>query len=195
MSTVRRQAGVRPWRWSKADYYRLGELGYFQGRRVELIEGRLMVHSPQNSLHAGTVEDVTELLSDLFRPGHRVRCQLPLDLGLRTEPEPDLAVVAGTRGQYRNAHPTSAVLVVEVSDTTLAYDRDTKGSLYARGGINDYWIVNLVGRQVEVYRDPIPDPSEPHGCRYGSRTNLVPSATVSPLALPAAAIPVADLLG
>src|SRR5437868_11209781 len=101
MSTVRRRAGVRPWRWSKEDYYRLGELGFFQGQRVELIEGRLVVHSPQNSLHADVVDDVDEVLSDLFKRGYRVRCQLPIDLGQILEPEPDVAVVQGTRRQYR----------------------------------------------------------------------------------------------
>src|SRR5438045_3853171 len=106
MSTTHRTAGIRPRRWSKNEYYRLGELGFFDGQRVELIEGRLMVHSPQNSLHADTLDGVVEVLRGVFRAGYRVRCQLPLDLGQTTEPEPDVAVVAGTRRQYQNAHPT-----------------------------------------------------------------------------------------
>jgi Uma2 family endonuclease len=195
MSRVRQWAGVQERCWSKEEYYRLGELGFFRGQRVELIEGRLMVHSPQNSLHADAVDDVDDVLSGVFRPGYRVRCQLPLDLGLRTEPEPDVAVVPGRRGQYRKAHPTTAVLVVEVSDTTLDYDRGFKASLYAAGKILDYWIVNLVDGQLEVYRQPVPDAAQPFGFRYSSRTDLAAPATAEPLALPGVTIPVADLLG
>jgi Uma2 family endonuclease len=82
---------------------------------------------------------------------------------------------------------------VEVSDSSLSYDRRRKGSLYARAGIADYWIVNLVRRRLEVYRAPIPDASRPYGHRSSSRTDLLPPATVNPLALPHAAIAVADL--
>jgi Uma2 family endonuclease len=83
---------------------------------------------------------------------------------------------------------------VEVSESTLAYDRGRKGSLYARAGITDYWIINLVDSQVEVYRDPVPDPTQHHGWRYDTRTDLMPPATVSPLALPSAVVAVEDLL-
>jgi Uma2 family endonuclease len=194
MSTIRHPSGVRGRRWTKREYYRLGELGFFDGQRVELIEGRLMVHSPQNSLHATTVHQVTDLLRAAFVTGHLVRSQFPLDLGQTTEPEPDVAVVVGSLQQYRDAHPTTALLIVEVSDTTASYDRRRKGSLYARAGVPDYWIVNLQRRRLEVYRDPIADPSRRYGYRYSSRTDLVPPATVSPLALPQVAIAVADLL-
>ena len=194
MSTVQRRPGVRTRRWTKEEYYRLGELGFFQGQRVELIEGRLMVHSPQKSLHAEVVDAVDDVFRRLFGPGYLVRCQLPLDLGQNLEPEPDVAVVVGGRGQYRNAHPTSAVLIVEVSDTTLSYDRQRKGGLYARSGVADYWIVNLVDQQVEVYQNPQPNAAAPHGFHYASRTDLRPPATVIPLALPQAVVAVADLL-
>jgi Uma2 family endonuclease len=194
MSTVRQQRGVRPRRFSKAEYYRLGQLGFFRGQRVELIEGQVMVQSPQNAPHSGTVYLVAEVLRNLFGPGSCVRCQMPLDLGQTTEPEPDLAVVAGPAQQYLVAHPTTALLLVEVSDTTVSYDRHRKGSLYARAGVADYWVVNLRARQVEVYRAPIPDALRRYGHRYSSRTDLVPPATVSPLAWPGAAAPVADLL-
>jgi Uma2 family endonuclease len=194
VSRARRAAGVCARRWTKAEYYRLGELGFFRGQRVELIEGRLLVLSPQNAEHAAAVLQATVLLQALFGGAYHVRPQMPLDLGQTTEPEPDVAVVVGTIQQYRNAHPTSAALIVEVSDTTLSYDRRRKGGLYARAGISDYWIVNLRALQVEVYRAPVPDPSRPYGHRYSSRTDLPPAAVVSPLALPATSIPVADLL-
>jgi Uma2 family endonuclease len=194
MSTTQQSAGVWPKRWSKDEYYRLGELGFFHGTRVELIEGRLMVHSPQNSLHADTLFLVEHVLRTVFPAGYLVRGQLPVDLGQTTEPEPDVSVVLGTLRQFLNAHPTSAVLIVEVSDSTLSYDRNRKGSLYARANIQDYWIVNVVDRQLEVYRDPQPDPTAPLGYRFSSRTVLRPPDTVSPIALPQTTIAVADLL-
>jgi len=81
-----------------------------------------------------------------------------------------------------------------VSDATLDFDRTRKGSLYAATGISDYWIVNLVQRQLEVYRDPVADSTEPFGFRYGSHTILHPGGVVTPLAAPQARIRVADLL-
>jgi Uma2 family endonuclease len=194
MSRRRKQRGARALRWSREEYHRLGDLGFFRGERVELIEGRLMVQSSQNAEHANTTDVVSEVLRNLFGPGHRVRCQLPLDLGQTTEPEPDIAVVVGTRIQYQMAHPRTALLIVEVSDTTVSYDRHRKGSLYARAGIADYWVVNLRRRQVEVYRAPMPDALCANRCRYSSRTDLLPPATISPLAVPGASVPVADLL-
>lgn len=195
MSTIRRpRNGVRPRRFTKAEYYRLGELGFFTGQRVELIEGRLMVASPQNAAHWTTAEAVREQLTLVFGTGYSVRMQGPLDLGQTTEPEPDVAVVAGTRQQFAHAHPTTALLIVEVSETTLTYDRGRKASLYARAGIADYWIVNLPQRQVEVYRDPVADAAEPFGHRYASRTDVPASGTLTPLAAPAATIAVTDLL-
>jgi Uma2 family endonuclease len=180
--------------WDKQEYYQLGELGFFQGQRVELIEGQIMVLSPQGLMHSACVDRVAETLRAVLASGYWVRMQFPLDLGAVTEPEPDVSVVAGTRGQYMQAHPSTAVLLVEVSDTTLSYDRGSKGSLYAQAGIADYWIVNLNASQVEIYRAPVADPSQPHGHRYCSRTDLVPPATVTPLALPPTRVTVADLL-
>jgi Uma2 family endonuclease len=195
MSTVQRRAGVRPRRWSKEEYYRLGELGFFHGQRVELIEGRLMVHSPQGPLHALVVERLDRALHVLFGAAYRVRCQLPVNFGARTEPEPDFVILLDTSQPGLPAHPIGADLIIEVADSSLSYDRNRKASLYARVGIRDYWIVNVVDHQLEVYRDPVPDATQHYGHRYSSRTDLVPPATVSPLALPGVTIPVADLLG
>ncbi len=105
-----------------------------------------------------------------------------------------MAVVAGKPRDYLTSHPTTAALVVEVADTTLAFDRRQKGSLYARAGILDYWIVNLVNRVLEVYRLPAADASAPLGYSYRERIRLTAGEAVSPLAFPAATIAVADLL-
>jgi Uma2 family endonuclease len=194
MSIAKRRAGVRARRFTKAEYYRMGEQGFFLGQRVELIEGRLMVHSPQNAPHATGVYLALTCLQQVFGAGYLVRSQFPLDLGQTTEPEPDTAVVSGQARDFAQAHPTSAVLIVEVSDTTLSYDRRRKGSLYARAGILDYWIVNIADRQVEVYRDPMPDAKELYGHRYASRTDVQVGGSVSPLAAPTGSVAVADLM-
>ena len=193
MAVIHCEPGVQEKIWNKSEYYRLGELGFFRGQRVELIEGRLMISSPQSALHADTVDRVDDTLSALFPPGYFVRCQLPIDLGQIIEPEPDIAVVVGRTRQFQRAHPTSAELIVEVSESSLDYDRLNKGSLYARAGVADYWIINLVDSQVEVYRNPIPDSTQPHGWRYDTRADLTPPATLVPLVLPTA-VAVADLL-
>jgi Uma2 family endonuclease len=195
MATIGRIMGPRPRSWTKLEYYRLAELGFFQGQRVELLEGKIVVLSPQNAAHWAAVDRVTEVLRRVFGAGYHVRMQGPLDIGQTSEPEPDICVVLGSRADYQQNHPNRAELVVEVSDARLSYDRRRKGSLYARAGIEDYWIVNLVNRQIEVYRMPITDPRRPYGHRYSSRTDLRPPATVAPLALSQAAISVTDLLG
>jgi hypothetical protein len=119
--------------------------------------------------------------------------QMPFDLTPYSEPLPDVGVVAGDRDQYTDL-PKTGLLVVEVSDTTLSYDRHRKGSLYAAAGFADYWIVNLVDRQLEVYRNPVSDSGEPYGFRYADTTALTPAEVATPLAAPQARIPVADLL-
>lgn len=183
----------QPRRWTRTEYHTLADMGWFRGQRVELIDGRIMVQSPQNWPHASTTDQVAEVLRDTLGAGYWVRMQLPLDLGEPSEPEPDLSAVVGKRVHY-TAHPTTAVLVVEVSDTTLRYDRSQKASLYARAGIDDYWIVNLVDRQLEVRRQPVPDSSQPFGFGYAQETVLTPADFVAPLASPQARIAVADLL-
>lgn len=182
-----------PRRWTREEFYRLADLGVFQGQRAELIEGEIMVLSPQNLPHASTVDRVAEVLRRHLPTGFWVRMQLPLNLGQQSDSEPDVSVVAGRREDYTD-HPTTAVLIVEVSDTTLAYDRGQKASLYARAGIADYWIVNLVNRQVEVLRQPQPDTAQHYGHGYGSSTILLPPAQVSSLAAPSVSVAVADLL-
>jgi Uma2 family endonuclease len=194
MSIVERRSESQTWRWSKGDYYRLGKLGFFEGERVELLEGLVMVLSPQTAPHWTAVDRAKAILERVFTAGYHVRMHGPLDLGQTTEPEPDVCVVTGSREHYALAHPTTAVLIVEVSDARVSYDRRRKGSLYARAGIADYWLVNLVRRRVEVYRDPIPDASLVYGFRYSSRTDRLPPAVLNPLALPQAAVAVADLL-
>jgi Uma2 family endonuclease len=161
---------------------------------VELIGGHLVVAEPHGSYHASTLGAAGDALRALLPPGWIVRVQLPVALDDESEPEPDLVLVPGEWADYRMGHPSRPALVVEVAETSLAFDRGEKGSLYARGGIRDYWIVNLVDRLLEVYREPEPDSTAPYGWRYRIVQRLERDAVVSPLALPSMRVAVAALL-
>ena len=182
-------------RWTRAEYDRMVEGGIFApGERVELIDGEVLAMTPQGSAHATAVRLIEDALRAAFGSGFDVRGQFPLSLDAQSEPEPDVAVVPGSPRDYRGAHPSSAVLVVEVSDTTLAFDRDQKASLYARGGVAEYWILNLVDRALEAYRDPAPAPEMTYGWGYRATQSLKSGDSVSPLASSGARIVVDDLL-
>ena len=180
-------------RWSKSEYHEMAELGWFRDQRAELIEGEIVVLSPQKFEHGQIADRATEIMRNVFGPGFWCRMQLPLNLGPNSEPEPDVSVVRGRRDDYHE-HPTSALLVIEVSDTTLAFDRSEKASLYARAGIQEYWVLDLVLRQLHVYRSPFPDPAKVYGFWYQSITSFARGQTVSPLAASGGSIAVSDLL-
>jgi Uma2 family endonuclease len=181
-------------RWSRIEYERLIDLGVFQpGDPIELIGGELLVAEPQGAPHYTSIQKTARVLERAFGPSWNVRTQGPIGLDEESEPEPDVAVVPGALGDYGSSHPSRADLVVEVSESSLAFDRGHKGSVYARAGILDYWIVNLVDRVLEVYREPAPDAAAPFGSRFARREVLDPSHQVSPLAAPHARIQVRDL--
>jgi Uma2 family endonuclease len=179
--------------WTRAEFYRLAELGFLQGQRAELIEGTIMVLSPQNWPHASTVDRVAEVLRQALPAGFWIRTQLPLNLNQTNELEPDISVVLGKRDDYRD-HPTSAALIVEVSDSTLTYDRGPKASLYARAGLADYWIVDIAGKRLEVRRAPASDATQVFGYGYTSVVALIAPATISPLAASRVQLAVTDLI-
>jgi Uma2 family endonuclease len=186
---------VKARRWKRVEYERLIETGFFQpGDPVELIGGQLIVAEPQGSRHFTAIQAVEDALRAAFGVGWQVRGQGPVALDEESEPEPDVAVVPGSFRDYTAAHPSRPVLVVEVSESSLNLDRHHKGSLYARAGLNDYWIVNLVDQVLEVHRHPGPDPTASFGWRYQSVEALGRGASVSPLALPGSRIPVGNLL-
>jgi Uma2 family endonuclease len=172
----------------------MGELGWFTGQRVELIDGEIMVLSPQGPFHTTSTDRVRRILGRTFGEGVWVRMQFPVDFGSYSEPEPDVSVVPGSLADYTTAHPTTALLIVEVSDSTLSYDRNRKASLYAHAGIADYWIVNLVDGQLEVRRHPVPNASKRYGFDYDEVTILHSADIVVPLCRPHVHILVGDLL-
>lgn len=183
---------LRPRFWTTAEYYRLGELGLFDDERVELLDGEIWTLPPQGTPHFSSVEAAAEILLDAFGNGFTVRRHGPMTLADGTEPEPDVAIVPGTWRDYTGHHPVSSEirLLVEVSDATLRKDRSKKRDDYARAGIADYWIVNLVNRHLEVYRDPA---STPGGHTYKTRLTLFDGDTIAPLSAPNGTVAVADL--
>jgi Uma2 family endonuclease len=182
-------------RWGRVEYERLVELAVFQpGDRVELVGGQLMVREPQGSPHAVAVRLAEDALRAAFGSGWEVRVQMPVALDDESEPEPDVAVCAGSPRDYLAGHPSRPILLVEVAEASLAFDREHKGSLYARAHVPDYWIVNLVDRVLEIQREPTPSAEAPYGWRFSTLLRLGSADAVSPLAAPRARVSVADLL-
>ena len=182
------EATTLHYRLSRTEYDRAVEAGVFDpDARLELVDGELLAMTPQGSRHATGVDLVADALRRAFGAGCHVRMQLPLALDDYSEPEPDAAVVTGGIRDYRETHPATALLVVEVSDDTLRRGRSVKQRLYARGGIPEYWILALPEARLEVRRDPAAD-------GYRSVSLHGAGETVAPLARPEARIAVDDLL-
>jgi Uma2 family endonuclease len=179
--------------WSREEYDRLVSAGMFHPEeRLELIEGEILQRSPQGSAHATAVTLVENALRKVFSTNYVMRVQMPLALESDSEPEPDIAIVVGSPRDYRTEHPHTAELIVEVADTTLSYDRERKMKIYAYSGIPEYWILNLLDRQLEIYRQPTltqaPTPS------YLDHMILTAAESVSTLRYPQHPISIADLL-
>ena len=164
------------------------------GEPIELIGGELMVAEPQGAPHYTATQKTAKVLERAFGPGWTVRAQGPIGLDDDSEPEPDIAVVPGGPDDYGRAHPSRPALTVEVAESSLAIDRHHKGSVYARAGLADYWVLNLVDRVLEVYREPVPDRAARFGWRYACREVLDASAQATPLAAPGSSITVSQLL-
>src|SRR5438093_5379813 len=186
---------IRTRRWTRKEYDRLIDLGILhEDEPVELVGGQMIVAEPKSSPHETALGLTADALRRAFGAGWVVRGQGPIALDDESEPEPDVAVVPGSFRDYMTGHPSRPVLVVEVSESSLAFDRFHKGSVYARAGLADYWVVNLVDRVLEVYRHPMQDPDAAFGWRYASVETFGPEAFISPLALSDARIRVTDLL-
>jgi Uma2 family endonuclease len=186
---------IRSRHWTRKEYDALVKSGFFnEDEPIELLGGQLIVAEPKGSPHSAAVALTVEGLRLAFGPGWLVRVQDPIALDAESEPEPDVAVVPGRARDYLAEHPARPALLVEVAESSLAFDRGHKGSLYARAGIADYWIVNLVDAVLEVYRAPALDRPAEFGWRYLDVQALRPGATVAPLARPDVTVAVADLL-
>jgi Uma2 family endonuclease len=171
-----RLAGFR--RFSVSEYHRLIELGILtEDDNLELLDGYLVHKMSRNPPHDAAIQKALKKWLRLLPPGWDLRVQSAITL-TESEPEPDFAIVRGDETTYVARHPSPADigLVIEVSDSTLQGDRDDKGSIYAEAGIDCYWIVNLIDRQVEVYTVPSSPGTAP---RYGNRVDHRGSDTVS----------------
>jgi len=190
-----RVPAARLYRFSRRQYGQLLEHGFLdEDDPIELIDGLLLVKEPQSSAHRTGILLVAEALGRAFGDGWFVQVQSPIALGGRSEPEPDVCVVRGSPRDYADAHPRHPALVVEVAQAGLGLARGRKAVGYARAGIADYWILDLVERALEVHRAPArPGPAR-RRWGYLAVDTLDADATIAPLAAPDARIRVADLL-
>jgi Uma2 family endonuclease len=173
-----------PRRFSRDDYYRLGESGVFaRTERVELIDGTVVTVSPLSYSHTAALMLGNMLLTELFRDTHSVGCRLPIPIGDHSEPEPDYSLVSLAHLKAcceQRSKPTCPDLVIEVSDSSYAYDTGEKASLYASAGIPEYWVLDLRTRRLEVRRQPGPDADAFLGHSYRSLQVHLADETVSP---------------
>jgi Uma2 family endonuclease len=177
-------------RFSVKDYYRMAETGVLHpAARLELLSGEIIDMSPIGPFHGGLVGRLTRLFSRLSQDRWLVWPQNPLRLDDRSELQPDVMLLKPTGDDYTSRHPQpeDVFLLIEVSDSTLDYDRDEKLPAYGRAGVAEVWIVDLNALTIEVYR-------EPHFNGYGSKTTLRAGDRAVPQAFPDAAVDVAELL-
>jgi len=177
-------------RFTVADYYRMGELGLFPpGQRVELLEGEIIDMMPIGPFHSGVVNRLTNLFASISNGRWLVTTQNPVRLGRYSEPQPDVVIVSPSADDYTLRHPTpeDVLLLVEVADTSLAYDEGDKLAAYGKAGIEEYWLVNLHEPCVQIYRDP-------HYTGYATTTVLKPGDKASPAAFPDVQVDITALL-
>jgi Uma2 family endonuclease len=176
-------ANASPRLLTRAEYDRMAELGFFANERVELIHGTVVRMAPIGTGHCDVVDVCTELFVSRLVGRATVRIQAPFLAHDESEPEPDVAIVP--RKRYSDQHPDEALLVIEVAESSLAYDRHTKAPLYAASGVREYWIIDVIGRAVEVHRQQVRD-------RYAVH-HRVTAGTIHPEAFPDVELSLAEL--
>jgi Uma2 family endonuclease len=174
-----------PHRLSRCEYHQLVDLGFFQRKRVELIHGILVDMSPTGLSHRIVIDRLMRLFVPELAGRADVSIQQPYLAAGESEPVPDVSVCP--LGDSNAGHPARAYLIIEVADSSLEYDQTTKSHLYARSSVEEYWLVNLVQRVIEIR-------TEPAAGRYGICMRAKPSAAVAPRAFPDVIVGVNDLL-
>jgi len=181
MEALNRASPPRPqkpgkFRMTRELYHRLAEQGAFAGLKVELLEGEIIVMSPMDAAHAFPVQELTRILVKSLPDNLTLRPQLPIAPDDENEPEPDFAIVpAGTQADGTDA--TTAILAIEVANTSLRDDLNRKARIYARAGIPEYWIVDVKKRELIVHRSPA-------GEKYRSVKHLKDLSEVTSSAVP-----------
>jgi Uma2 family endonuclease len=176
-------------RLSADQFEQMGRTGILgPDARVELIEGEMIEMAPIGSRHAAAVDFLSMHFARAVGDAALVRTQNPLRLADDSEPQPDLMLLRPSADRYRAAHPrpTDVLLLIEVADATLAFDRGTKLPLYARHGVSEVWILDLDAERLEVYR-------EPSAGGYRHKLERSGAESIAPAALPAASIQVATV--
>lgn len=177
---------ARPRQLTRAEYDRMAELGFFRGERVELIHGMVVRMSPIGPAHSEVVDRLTAKLVRALPETVRVRIQQPFVAADQSEPEPDVAIVP--ERSYASGHPAEAFLIIEVAETSLRYDRETKAKLYAASNVAEYWVVDVVGRRIEAHRHVIDG-------RYSDVREVSLGEELSPGPFPGVSLSIRDLLG
>jgi len=162
--------------------------------RVELIDGEVVPLSAHDKIHSDSVALANNLLVRLYGETHLVRVGLPVQVGEFSEPEPDFSLVRPEHLAEAARHPTEPDLVIEISFTSLAYDRMKKTSLYASAGIPEYWIVNLSERCLERHTEPGPDKTAPFGHSYAVRKVFGEQDEIKPTQVPGGAVRVGEMM-
>jgi Uma2 family endonuclease len=179
-------------RWTVDEVNAMPHPERFEGRRLFLLHGEIWEQGRMNPPHAIALDLTNEALRNLFPSGYRVRPQLGFSVDEETIVLPDLLVVKGAARDFMDRHPTTADLIVEVSDTTLFFDTTTKAELYATAGVPEYWVLDVNARTLLVLRDPAPVNGNGHA--YRSSRTLTEADSVTPLAAPTATLRITDLL-
>ncbi|MEA3213624.1 MAG: hypothetical protein QOE70_6681 [Chthoniobacter sp.] len=177
------------YRFTVEEYYRLYEIGVLDGRdRIELLNGELIIMHAISYRHAQAVTNLASYFGEQARRRYMISPQNPVELEEHSAPQPDLVLVPWARkAPARHPSPAEVFLVIEVSDTSLRYDREEKASAYAAAGIQEFWILNLEGDTLEISR-------RPEGIGYLEHLTVTAEGAASPLAFPDVTVSLPDIL-
>ncbi len=184
-------SGARPWRWSVEQYYKAGAVGLFEGGRVELLDGEIIEMPPIGDDHVASSIGAPHALLKAFGDGFEVSVQNPLKIPPTSAPEPDIVVIRGSWRLSGGVTAEQAVLVVEISDSTLHDDLTKKAMLYARADIPEYWVIDLLKRELVTHRQPIRSEANSY---YAQVQRLKKGEKIAPLHAPDSLVAVSDLM-
>lgn len=183
-----------PHRWTIPEYRELGKTGLFHDVKTMLLHGEIDIIPMPSPLHATASTKVENWLRSVFRSDPHVRVEKAFDIGAENDPGPDAAVVPGEVDDYVSRHPTTAALIVEVAVSSLHTDLNLKPELYAAAKVPEYWVLDVEGRELHIFRDPVAEPAGRGPNAYRSHQTLAASESASPLAAPTATVKVEELL-